>query len=195
MSLSDKQYKDLHGIIMWFAWCLFGLIGILISHFKSHFNNWLNLHIFMMNISVILTIVGFVLIKQIEESESKSAYLTFHKIAGVIFFIFILFQRINGSLRPGKYILFRNFSFGFDTRYRKKWEILHKNSGRFILVLCISAMIYTGFHNIDRKTNDIYFKLHSIYLGIILSIAILLEFSCKKTTIPQSVIPVSIEMI
>ena len=169
MSVSEKDYKDLHGIVMWLAWCLFGLIGILIPHFKSHFNHWLKLHMFMMNMSVLLTVAGFILIKQVEESDSNSAYLSYHKAAGVIFFIFILFQPVNGFFRPGK-----------DTPHRKKWEMVHKNVGRIILVLCVSSMMYSGFHNIDRKIDDIYFKLHSVYLGVIFGIAGLLKFSCKK---------------
>ena len=169
MSVSETDYKDLHGIVMWLAWCLFGLIGILIPHFKSHFNHWLKLHMFMMNMSVLLTVAGFILIKEVEESDSNSAYLSYHKAAGVIFFIFILFQPVNGFFRPGK-----------DTPHRKKWEMVHKNVGRIILVLCVSSMMYSGFHNIDRKIDDIYFKLHSVYLGVIFGIAGLLKFSCKK---------------
>lgn len=163
-----KVYEDLHGIVMWGAWNIFGLLGILIAHFKFG-KVWFNLHVVMMNIAVVLTIVGLIFIKQEEEREGEPFYLTFHKVVGTIVFIFIILQPINGFFRPDN-----------ESPRRKYWLYYHKYVGRIIVIITTVGMVLTGLRILDYEVDTLLFKLQLVYCGIVIVGFMTLEYLYNK---------------
>jgi hypothetical protein len=97
-----ERVYQIHGILMFLAWCVSPFIGIFIArHLKSALgHNWFRLHVFFMGFgSGLLTILGFILIflyKTPPHFDAKETIKKSHVLMGLIITIVTIIQIILG---------------------------------------------------------------------------------------------------
>ncbi len=157
-----SAYFVAHAVMMGLAWALLTPMAIVIMRFFKKLNpTTFQLHRGMNSLSVLLTVVAFIM-GVIRGSHTSKAHLSI----GVIVTAFALSQGINGALRPGK-----------GTPNRSKWFWAHMGSGYAAYVLAV-ANLAIGWKLLGSTVNirGLWWLLFTVPLVLIALAAVGLSF-------------------
>jgi len=140
LETNNRSLWKAHGWCATLAWGLFSPMAIGVALLRKWFPNgfWLKIHQHLNYLVVLLTIAAFALGVAAIESETPAGgdALHFnsshdpHRFLGLVLFLLVLFQAVNGQYRPN------NPETGEDKSCnRSSWEILHRVLGVSLLAV------------------------------------------------------------
>jgi len=138
--IDDRLYQLTltHGSLMLTGWGLLLPTGVAVAHFGRHRDPaWFKFHRACQMLGLTLTIGGFIIaVTQFNVfQKGYPAKNTAHGTCGIIIMSLGILQPINAFFRPHK-------EKGHEpTPGRVAWEIMHKGSGYFALLLTIPTII------------------------------------------------------
>ena len=140
VSVTVDTLFEVHGVLMWTGMGLLIPCGIFAAKFKRLFRDrWFNYHQLMQKSASMLIIAGFVMAVTYTSLDGMPHFSIPHKQIGLLLFILIFMQRINGAIRPSK----SKKENEIKSKKRSVWEMIHKWMG-YIIWLIGQYVLFTG---------------------------------------------------
>lgn len=186
----NRTLWKIHGYFATLAWGLFSPMAIGVAMLRYWFPNglWLKIHQYLNYMVVSFTILAFgfavAAIKSETAADGNPRHFSFspspHRFIGLVLFLFVLFQTLNGQYRP------HNPAKGEDKAWtRRVWEILHRVLGISLLAIAwyqieSGIRIYQKLFADSAATN-----LSAIFWGIVGTISGLIVVGYIVTKITE----------
>jgi len=186
----NRTLWKVHGYFAALAWGLFSPMAIGVAMLRYWFPNglWLKIHQYLNYMVVIFTILAFgfavAAIKSETPADGNPSHFSLspspHRFIGLVLFLFVLFQTLNGQYRP------HNPAKGEEKAWaRRFWEVLHRLLGISLLAIawyqCESGIrIYQKLFADSATTN-----LSAIFWGVVGTISGLIVVGYIVTKITE----------
>ncbi|KAM9324792.1 putative ferric-chelate reductase 1 [Gastrophryne carolinensis] len=165
-----------HGALMLIAWMATGSIGMIMARYmKSSAGKpflgkalWFQTHFYLMILTVILTIIAFIMI--FVEVAGWSSFAGAHPVLGCIVMILSFFQPIAAFFRPDP---------KSDRRFIFNWA--HRINALVIKVLAV-ATIFLGLNLVDMSANQWMPKVMGGYFAWEVLFYVILEITMQLKT-------------
>lgn len=150
-SSHEEVLVSVHGSLMIFAWVFFASVGMFTARYSKAINKtikgvalWFQLHRVSMVLTLLLTVIGFILIFVEEGEYSESVGLPYdaHPVLGIIVTVLTVINPIMASFRPDK-----------SSSKRPLFNFAHRSVGVIAFILA-DAAIFIGIFWYHRSTTE-----------------------------------------
>eukprot|EP00484_Ammonia_sp_Unknown_P029554 CAMPEP_0197038118 /NCGR_PEP_ID=MMETSP1384-20130603/15132_1 /TAXON_ID=29189 /ORGANISM="Ammonia sp." /LENGTH=198 /DNA_ID=CAMNT_0042468511 /DNA_START=18 /DNA_END=614 /DNA_ORIENTATION=+ len=166
---------EAHGVIMWTAMGFLVPCGILARRLKSVMpHRWFAWHSTLQSLAVALMIAGFTMAVTFTCLDGMPHFSIPHKKVGLLLFVLVVLQRINGEARP--HAAEPN---SIKAHSRTIWEFLHKGLG-YIIWIIGQYVLFSGLQLVDSTVALVQIGWSMLQIVLFLLVFMIVRFRERR---------------